>query len=80
MSFAKQATFAPKDHNVTLRLQANMYNILNLTNLAPISFGSSEATISNVTTAGTHVNNPLFGLAPASDSGRVVELVGRIEF
>jgi len=65
---------------VTVRFQANMYNIFNLTNLTPISFGSSEATVSNVTTAGTHVVNPLFGLAPGANNGRVIELLGRIEF
>lgn len=80
MSFAKQATFAPHDHNMTVRFQANMYNIFNLTNLTPISFGSPEATVSNTTTAGTHVVNPLFGLAPGADNGRVIELLGRIEF
>jgi hypothetical protein len=26
------------------------------------------------------VNNPLFGLAPNADSGRVIEFTGRIEF
>ena len=80
MSFAKQIMFAPRDHNVTVRFQANMYNIFNLTNLTPISFGSAEATISNVTAAGTHVVNPLFGLAPAADNGRIIEFLGRIEF
>jgi hypothetical protein len=80
MSFAKQITFAPHDHPMLLRFQANLYNIFNLTDLAPLSFGSSETTISNVTTAGTHVINPLFGLAPAADNGRVVEFFGRVEF
>lgn len=80
MSFAKQVTFAPRDHGVTVRFQANLYNIFNLTELAPLQFGSSESTISNVTTAGTHVVNPLFGLAPAADNGRVIEFLGRIEF
>ena len=80
MSFAKQVTFSPHDHQFLVRFQANLYNIFNLTNLTPLAFGSSETTISNVTTAGTHVDNPLFGLAPAADNGRVVEFFGRIEF
>jgi Carboxypeptidase regulatory-like domain len=80
MSFAKQVTFSLGDHPALIRFQANLYNIFNLTNLTPLSLGSPETTISNVTTAGTNVINPLFGLAPASDNGRVVEFFGRIEF
>jgi len=80
MSFAKQATFGIRDHKALLRFQANLYNIFNLTDLAPLAFGSPETTISNVTTAGTHVINPLFGLAPAADNGRVVEFFARVEF
>ena len=80
MSFAKQVTFSFGDHPALIRFQANLFNIFNLTNLTPLSFGSAETTISNVTTAATHVINPLFGLAPAADNGRVVEFFGRIEF
>lgn len=80
MSFAKQVTFSFGEHAALLRFQANLYNIFNLTNLTPLSFGSPETTISNVTTAGTNVINPLFGLAPAADNGRVVEFFARIEF
>jgi len=80
MSFAKQLTFSVGDHPALFRFQANLYNIFNLTNLTPLSFGSAETTISNVTTAGTHVINPLFGLAPAADNGRVIEFFGRFEF
>jgi hypothetical protein len=79
-SFAKQLTFSLGDHAALFRFQANLYNVFNLTNLTPLSFGSAETTISNVTTAGRHVINPLFGLAPASDNGKVVEFFGRIEF
>ncbi|MGB7136141.1 MAG: carboxypeptidase-like regulatory domain-containing protein [Acidobacteriaceae bacterium] len=80
MSFAKQVTFGVRDHPVLFRFQANLYNIFNLTNLQPIGFGSTEALVSTVTTAGTHVNNPLFGLSPGADSGRVVEFFGRLQF
>ncbi|HVN92136.1 MAG TPA: TonB-dependent receptor [Terracidiphilus sp.] len=80
MSFAKQLTLSVGEHSTLIRFQANLYNIFNLTNLTPLSFGSPETTISNVTTAGTHAINPLFGLAPAADNGRVVEFLGRIEF
>jgi hypothetical protein len=80
MSLAKEVTLAAHGHPVLARFTANFYNIFNRTNLNPINFGSSESLISNVTTAGTHVNNPLFGLAPNADSGRVIEFTGRIEF
>ena len=80
MSFAKQVTFNAHDHPLLIRFQANFFNLLNLTNLTPISFGSQEALISNVPTAGTHVNNPEFGLAPSADSGRIIEFFGRVQF
>jgi hypothetical protein len=80
MSFAKQVTFSLHDHPALFRFQANFFNILNLTNLQPIGFGTTEALISNNTTAGTHINNPLFGLSPGADSGRVIEFFGRVQF
>lgn len=80
MTFAKQVTFKVMDHSALIRFQANFFNLLNLTNLTPLAFGSPETTISNVTAAGTHVVNPLFGLAPSADLGRTIEFQGRIEF
>lgn len=81
MSFAKQITFGlPHDHTGLFRFQANIYNIFNQTNLQPIPFGSPESTISYNTTPGTHVINPLFGLSPGADNGRVIEFLGRFEF
>lgn len=80
MSFAKQISFGVREHPVSFRFQANLYNILNLTNLTPIGFGSTEALVSTNSTAGTHVINPLFGLSPGADTGRVVEFFGRLEF
>jgi hypothetical protein len=80
MSFAKQVTFNLRDHPALFRFQANFFNILNLTNLQPIGFGSTEALVSTNTTAGTHVVNPLFGLSPGADNGRVIEFFGRIQF
>ena len=41
MSFGKQFAFAPLQHPVTFRVQANIFNIFNKTNLLPLSFGSS---------------------------------------
>ena len=80
MTFAKQVTFNVMDHNALIRFQANFFNLLNLTNLTPLAFGSPETTISNTPTAGTHVINPLFGVAPSADIGRTIEFEGRIEF
>ncbi|HTV81457.1 MAG TPA: carboxypeptidase regulatory-like domain-containing protein [Acidobacteriaceae bacterium] len=81
ISFAKQVTFNMfHDHSGLFRFQANIYNIFNHTNLQPISFASTEALISTVTTPGTHVDNPLFGLSPGADNGRVIEFFGRFQF
>lgn len=80
MSFAKQVTFKVAHHTVLFRFQANAFNVLNLTNLQPISYGSSEATISYDTAPGSHVVNPLFGLSPGADNGRVIEFFGRLQF
>jgi hypothetical protein len=80
ISAAKQFTFGWHDHRALFRFQANTYNTFNHTNLSPISFGSSEDQISYNSTPGTHVNNPLFGLSPGSDNGRVIEFFGRFEF
>ncbi len=70
MSFGKQFAFTPLQHPVIFRVQANVFNIFNKTNLLPLSFGSSE----------TNISNPLFGLSPGADSGRVIEFFGRVEF
>ncbi len=70
MSFGKQFTFAALHHPTSFRFQANIYNIFNKQNLLPLAFGSSE----------TNISNPLFGLSPGADSGRVIEFFGRFEF
>jgi Carboxypeptidase regulatory-like domain len=80
VSLAKQITFAPWGHQTLIRFQANFYNIFNSTNLSPIAFGSQEATISNNTTPGSHDINPLFGIAPSADSGRVIDFFARLQF
>ena len=80
LSAAKQVTFSIRDHQALLRFQANTYNVFNHTNLQPISFGSNEAYVSFTDTPGTHVNNPLFGLSPGADNGRVIEFFARLQF
>lgn len=80
LSAAKQVTFGWHDHQALLRFQANAFNVFNRTNLSPISFGSPEEYISFTNSPGTHVDNPLFGLAPGADNGRVIEFFARLQF
>jgi hypothetical protein len=70
MSFGKQFAFAAMGHPAAFRFQANIFNIFNKTNLLPLSFGSPN----------TRIDNPLFGLSPGADSGRVIEFFGRLDF
>jgi hypothetical protein len=70
MTFAKQFAFETLHHNTLLRLQANVFNLFNENEAAPIA---NDNTHNNVT-------NALFGLSPAGDSGRIIELEGRIQF
>ena len=70
MSFAKQVTMHVADHDALLRFQGNFYNIFNHTNLQPLSFGTNE----------TNISQPVFGLAPLADNGRVIEFQLRAQF
>ena len=70
LSVAKQQTVEVAGRTVTVRFQANSYNLFNNTDLAPFNFGSNNTTI----------ENPDFGIAPGSDSGRVVEFTARFQF
>ncbi len=67
---AKEQTITVHGHESQLRFQANFYNVFNKLNLAPILFGTPNAT----------VENTLFGLSPAADSGRVIEFFARLQF
>ena len=43
--------------------------------------GTPESvSVSFTSTAGTHIINPLFGLSPGADNGRVIEFFGRVQF
>ncbi len=70
ISVAKQQVLPVGGRPVTVRFQANAYNVFNTTDLAPFNFGTNNTT----------VENPDFGIAPGSDSGRVVEFTARFEF
>ncbi len=67
---AKEQSISLLGHESQLRFQANFYNVFNKLNLAPIQFGTPNAT----------VENSLFGLSPGADSGRVIEFFARLQF
>jgi hypothetical protein len=70
MSFAKEFVVDHFDHHTLLRLQVNAFNIFNILQLAPITFNSG----------GSNIQSATFGEAQSGDAGRVIELVGRLQF
>ena len=70
MSFAKEFAFETMHHNTLLRLQANVFNIFNENEAAPISNDNNH----------NNVTSQNFGLSPAGNAGRVIELEGRFQF
>jgi hypothetical protein len=71
VSVAKEFAHDFGTHHTLLRLQANMYNFFNQLQLQPIQFNS---------TPGSAINEPYFGYSAAADEGRVIELLGRLQF
>jgi hypothetical protein len=70
ISVAKEFAYDFGDHHTLLRLQANMYNAVNELQLQPIGNNSG----------GSNIASPYFGYSQAADSGRVIEVLGRIQF
>jgi hypothetical protein len=70
MSFAKQFAFETMHRDTLLRFQANVFNIFNENEAAPINNDNNH---NNVTSAN-------FGLSPQGDSGRIIELEARFQF
>ena len=70
LSVAKQISHDFGDHHTLLRIQANMYNFFNELQLQPI--GNN--------TPGSNIASAYFGYAQAGNSGRVIELLARIQF
>jgi hypothetical protein len=70
MSVAKEFGHDFGDHHTLLRIQANMYNVFNELQLQPIGNNSG----------GSNIASAYFGYAQAADSGRVIEVLGRIQF
>jgi hypothetical protein len=70
MSVAKEFGHDFGDHHTLLRIQANMYNAFNELQLQPIGNNSG----------GSNIASAYFGYSQAADSGRVIEILGRIQF
>ena len=88
MTFAREQKFTPFDHPITLRFQANFYNIFNTLNLIPFTNGNAGGAAQIVNdlpdTSGTPpassraISN--FGKPTGADAGRVVEFYAKINF
>jgi hypothetical protein len=70
LSVAKEFGMDLGEHHTLLRLQANMYNFFNELQLQPIGFNSQ----------GSQIENAFFGYSQGADAGRVIEILGRIQF
>ncbi len=70
LTLAKDFGYDWHEHHTLLRLQANIFNVLNLNEAAPISNDNNH----------NNVVSSNFGLSPAGDAGRVIELEGRFQF
>jgi hypothetical protein len=70
LSIAKEYSHDIGEHPVLFRVQANMYNAFNELQLQPIGNNSG----------GSNIASAYFGYAQAADSGRVIEVLGRIQF
>jgi hypothetical protein len=69
MSLAKEFAFGTGDHHNLFRIQANMFNVFNQLQLQPL--GNNR---------GNNIADQYFGFAQGADSGRNIELLGRIQF
>jgi hypothetical protein len=69
MSLAKEFAFDLGDHHNLLRIQANIFNVFNELQLNPLGNGS-----------GNNIADQYFGYSQGADSGRNIELSGRIQF
>lgn len=72
ISAAKQFAHDFGEHHTLLRIQVNMYNPFNILQLEPINNGNGDPA--------ANINAQYFGYAQGADAGRVIELMGRIQF
>jgi hypothetical protein len=70
ISMAKEYSHDIGEHPFLFRIQANMYNAFNELQLQPIGNNSG----------GSNIASAYFGYAQAADSGRVIEVLGRVQF
>lgn len=70
LGLAKEFAHDFSDRHTLLRLQANMHNVFNQTQLQPIGNNTS----------GSNIANQYFGYSQGSDAGRVIELLARFQF
>jgi hypothetical protein len=70
VSVAKEFGHDFGSRHTVLRIQANMFNAFNELQLQPISNAS----------AGSSIANAYFGYSQGADSGRVIEILGRLQF
>lgn len=70
LSLAKEFAHDFGDRHTLFRIQANMYNAFNELQLQPIGNNGG----------GSNIASAYFGYAQAADSGRVIEILGRVQF
>jgi hypothetical protein len=90
MSFAREQKFSARNHSMTLRFQANLFNILNTLNLTPFQNGNAGGPAQIVgalpdsdpsNPSGTMVRtNSAFGRPTSADAGRQIEFFARLFF
>jgi hypothetical protein len=81
MSFGRQQNLHLRDHVITARFQANLYNIFNQENLLPFTNGNAggPAQIVDATPDANRAASA-FGKPTGTTAGRVVEFFARLQF
>ncbi len=72
MGFAKQQQFETLGHNVSVRFQANFYNIFNELTLTPFTNGNGNPA--------AQIESSTFGKAQSANAGRIIDFQARIQF
>ena len=85
VSVAREQKFTVRDHTLTARFQANIFNALNQLNLSPFqngnAGGSAQIAGDNPDAPGqTTRSGSNFGRATSADAGRSIEFFARINF
>jgi hypothetical protein len=86
MSFAREQKFTVRDHTITARFQANLFNIFNQDDLLPFQNGNAGGPAQIVdaqpdkVVGGTTRATSSYGKPTGTDAGRVVEFFAHIQF